>query len=91
MLTDHGVLYALVLYSTGFLLIVMLIRMILSWVGIDERVGIVRFLYKITEPFIRPIRRFCPPIGRFDISFILAFFLLITLQTLLLQSLPAGW
>jgi YggT family protein len=87
----HGLIYGIIIYGIGILLIAMIIRMIASWVRIDERYAFIRVLAKITDPFITPIRRFVPPIGVLDISFILAFFLLITLQVLLAQALPPGW
>jgi YggT family protein len=67
----HGLIYALVLYVTGALLLALFVRAILSWFRIDERYAAVRFLAYV--------------------AFILAFFLLIVLRTLLLQALPPGW
>ncbi|HEY3992974.1 MAG TPA: YggT family protein [Ktedonobacteraceae bacterium] len=87
----HGFIYGIIVYGIGLLILAMLIRMIASWVRIDERYAFIRFLAKITDPFVTPIRRFVPPIGFLDVSFILAFFLLITLQILLAQALPLGW
>lgn len=88
---DHGFIYGIILYGIGILLLALLIRAIASWVRIDERYGFIRFLAKLTDPFILPIRRIVPPIGMFDVAFILAFFLLFTLQILLVQALPTGW
>ena len=87
----HGIIYAIVLYGIGALLLALFIRAIASWVRIDERFAFIRFLAHITDPFIAPIRRVVPPMGVLDVSFILAFFLLITLQTLFVQALPLGW
>lgn len=87
----HGAVYALVLYVTGALLLALFVRAIASWFRIDERYAIIRFLAYITDPFITPIRRVVPPMGFLDVAFILAFFLLIVLRTLLLQALPPGW
>ena len=87
----HGLIYGIILYGIGMLLLAMFVRAIASWVRIDERYAFIRFLAKITDPFITPLRRFVPRIGIFDVSFILGFFLLITLQILLVQALPAGW
>lgn len=87
----HGAIYAIVLYGIGILLLALFIRALASWVRIDERYAFIRFLAKITDPFISPIRRFVPPMGFIDVAFILAFFLLLTLQTLLTQALPPGW
>jgi uncharacterized protein YggT (Ycf19 family) len=45
----------------------------------------------VTDPFIEPLRRVVGQIGVLDFSFILAWFMLMTLEVLLLQSLPSGW
>jgi YggT family protein len=87
----HGWIYGIIVYGIGILLLAMIIRMIASWVRIDESYAFIRFLAKMTDPFITPIRRVVPPIGFIDVGFILAFFLLIILQILLAQSLPLGW
>ena len=88
---DHGIIFAIVQYGIGALLIAMIIRAVASWFRIDERYAFIRFLAKLTDPFIAPIRRIIPPVGMFDVAFIVAFFVLWTLQTLLLQALPPGW
>jgi YggT family protein len=87
----HGVIYALILYSTGAIIIAMLVRAIASWFRIDERYAFIRFLARLTDPFIVPIRRIVRPVGMIDIAFFIAWFLVATIQTLLLQSLPLGW
>ncbi len=87
----HGVIYGLILYGLGAILLAMLIRMLASWVRIDERYAFIRFLAKMTDPFITPFRRWIPPIGIFDVSFIIGFFLVRILQILLTQALPPGW
>lgn len=91
MFVEHGIIYAIVEYGIGALLLALIIRAIASWFRIDERYAFIRFLARITDPFIVPIRRLVPPMGMFDVAFILAFFLLYTLQILLLQALPPGW
>lgn len=88
---SHGIIYGIILYGIGALLLALFIRMIASWVQLDERYAFVRFLARITDPFITPIRRIVPPIGIFDVAFMVALFLLITLQILLVQALPTGW
>jgi YggT family protein len=37
---------------------------------------LMRFLVDTTEPLLGPLRRMIPPLGRFDISPIVAFFIL---------------
>ena len=87
----HGVIYGIILYGMGILNLALIIRAVASWVNMDERFAFIRFLARITDPFITPLRRVIPPIGVFDVAFIIAFFLLITLQILLTQALPIGW
>ena len=78
-------------FGIGFLILAMLVRAIASWMRIDERYAIIRFLARVTDPFINPIRRIVRPVGVIDLSFLITWFLLSTLQILLLQALPAGW
>ncbi len=68
---DHGIVYGIILYGTGAIIIAMFVRVIASW--------------------FRPIRRIIRPVGIIDIAFFIGFFLVITMQRLLLQSLPSGW
>ncbi|MFM8592904.1 MAG: YggT family protein [Chloroflexota bacterium] len=53
---------------------VLVARAILSWIDQRQEWGISRVLADITEPIIRPVRQFVPPMGGFDISFIIVFF-----------------
>jgi len=78
-------------YGIGFIILAMIIRAFASWFHFDERYAIIRFLARLTDPFIDPVRRFIPPVGIIDVSFIMSFFLLRTLQILLLQAIPHGW
>ena len=89
--SNHGILYAIILYVTGAIIIAMLVRAVASWFRIDERYAFIRFLARLTDPFIVPIRRIIRPIGVIDIAFFIGWFLVATIQTLLLQSLPNGW
>jgi len=88
---DHGIIYGIILYGMGALMLALFVRAIASWFRIDERYAFIRFLAKLTDPFITPLRRVVPPIGIFDVAFILAFFLLWVMQILLVQALPMGW
>jgi len=78
-------------YGISFIILAMFVRAVASWFRIDERYAIIRFLARITDPFIDPVRRIVPPMGIFDMSFFIAWFMLRTLQVLLLQGLPRGW
>ena len=78
-------------FGLGFLIVAMLIRMIASWFRIDESFAVIRFLARITDPFIQPCRRIMGTVGVIDLGFLVTWFLILTLQILLLQSLPPGW
>ena len=81
----------IIYYGISFIILAMFVRAVASWFRIDERYAIIRFLARITDPFIDPVRRIVPPMGMFDMSFFIAWFLLRTMQMLLMQGLPAGW
>lgn len=87
----HGVIYGIIKYGIGILIIAMIIRVFASWFGADERFAFIRFLARMTDPFITPIRRIVRPVGVLDMSFLIAFFFLITIEALLLQALPIYW
>lgn len=69
--------------------IVLLLRVLLSWFQIDPYNPIVRILYTLTEPILRPIRQILPPAGMMDFSPLVAFLLLFALQNVL-SILAAG-
>ena len=52
------------------------IRLILSWIRLDPYHPIVQFLYRITEPVLRPARQLIPPAGGLDFSPIVVFIVL---------------
>jgi YggT family protein len=88
---DLHIAHILVTYGIGFIILAMLVRAIASWFRFDERYAIIRFLARITDPFIEPIRRIVKPAGVLDLSFIIAWFLLSTMEILLIQALPPNW
>ena len=49
------------------------------------------FLYKITDPVLRPIRRFLPDLGGIDISPIILFLIIFFLQRLLVSNFPSAF
>jgi YggT family protein len=81
----------IITYGISFIILAMFIRAVASLLRFDERYAIIRFLARITDPFIDPVRRIVPPMGIIDMAFIITFFLLRTMQVLLLQGLPANW
>jgi YggT family protein len=61
-------------------------RALLSWFDPGMRSTVGRLLYDITEPIVGPIRQVIPSIGMFDISPIIALFLLQILNRLLVNA-----
>lgn len=59
---------------------ILLAAVLASWIPSAAGHPIVRFLDKLTEPVLAPIRRVVPPIGGMDLSALLLFILLGFLQ-----------
>ncbi len=67
---------------------IVIARAVLSWVNPDPYNAIVRFIYKITEPVLYPIRRKIPiGFGGIDFSPVIVFLIIIFLQTFIVKSL----
>ncbi len=67
---------------------VILARAVISWVNADPHNPIVRALYLMTEPVLRPLRRLVPPhkLGGLDLSPLLAMLILQFLKNGLIYS-----
>jgi YggT family protein len=72
----------IVCYALYFYWILLLIRVILSWVqafggrtppALDP---VVRVVYDLTEPVLGFFRRYIPPLGMFDLSVLVVFIVL---------------
>jgi len=72
-----------------------IIAAIISWVNPDPRNPIVQFLYRTTDPILRPFRALLPPrrTGGIDFSPILVILAIIFIKTFLSRLLmrPAGF
>ncbi len=53
--------------------IVLIVRIILSWVPHNAYHPAAVFLYRITDPVLNPVRRIIPSIGGIDVSPIVVF------------------
>lgn len=51
-------------------------RLIVSWIRLDPYHPVVQFLYRITEPVLKPARQLIPPAGGLDFSPIVVFIVL---------------
>jgi len=62
-----------------------IIAAVISWVNPDPRNPIVQFLYRSTEPLLRPFRRLLPPgrTGGIDFSPLLVILVIIFVKTFL--------
>ena len=62
-----------------------IIAAVISWVNPDPRNPIVQFLYRTTEPILRPFRRLLPPrrTGGIDLSPMLVVLLILFIKVLL--------
>jgi YggT family protein len=66
------------------LLMAIFVRVLLTWLPIDQANPIVRVLNDVTEPVLAPFRRVIPRIGMFDLSPIAAMLII----QFILQNLP---
>ena len=68
------------------LFIVVLGRVLMSWINPRFEGAVARFLYDTTEPLLSPIRRVLPSTGMIDLApMILVMVLLILMRVLLLR------
>jgi YggT family protein len=80
------ILYGLLSLYSMFLLI----RIIFSWGMVSYSNPLMRFLANLTDPLLLPLRRVIPPIGMFDISPIVAFFIIFLFQSAIAGTLLRG-
>jgi YggT family protein len=66
------------------------IRIIFSWGMVSYQNRVMRFLVDATEPLLGPLRRIIPPLGRMDISPIVAFLILWLFQAAIAGTLLRG-
>jgi YggT family protein len=67
---------------------VIVIRALISWVSPDPYNPIVRFLYRVTEPVLRPVRRILPISGMgIDFSPLIAILIIYVLRIFLVKAL----
>ena len=72
-----GEIFIVLAYTAQLFSYLLLIRVLLTWFpGIDWNNGVLSALSSITDPYLNIFRGVIPPIGGFDISSLLAFFLL---------------
>ena len=67
--------------------IVLLARVLLSWVQVDPQNPIVNLIHQLTEPLLAPIRRLMPPTGPMDFSPMVAFIVVLIAEQVVLTLL----
>lgn len=65
----------------NILYIILVVRIIISWVGADPYNEIVRVVCSVTDPILAPFRRLPLQMGAIDFSPVLAFLVLSVLQS----------
>ena len=63
----------------------LMIRIILTWLPHNRFHPIIDFIYKTTEPLLKPFRDMINPVGGVDLSPIIVFFLLRLIQRYLIS------
>ncbi|HKL77137.1 MAG TPA: YggT family protein [Gammaproteobacteria bacterium] len=66
---------------------IILIRVLMSWVSPDPYNPLVRTLYQLTDPILRPAQRLIPPMGGLDLSPIVVLLGIQFIKIFLVQSL----
>jgi YggT family protein len=63
-----GLIATFIIYALYALIIVILIRVVFSWVSPYPNNSVYRFVYQVTEPILGPVRRRLPPVSGMDLS-----------------------
>jgi YggT family protein len=71
-------------------ILLLFVRIIFSWGMVSYQNRIMRFLVDVTEPLLGPLRRMIPPLGRIDISPLIAFLILWLFQAAIAGTLLRG-
>ncbi|HZV51544.1 MAG TPA: YggT family protein [Candidatus Dormibacteraeota bacterium] len=65
---------ALLIEVVGYLfLLSLIVRAVFSWIEPYPRNRIHRITFEVTEPLLAPVRRWVPPVGGFDIAYLIVF------------------
>lgn len=86
-----GILGYLLFGLLGLYTLAIFVRIIFSWGGASYVNRLMRFLVRATEPLLAPLRRMLPTVGMFDISPLIAFFIVWVCQTAVAATLLRGW
>lgn len=76
--------------AVSIYIVLIFMRIVFSWGMVSYSNRIMRFLVNTTEPLLGPLRRIVPPLGRMDISPIVAFLILWLFQQAIAGTLLRG-
>jgi YggT family protein len=68
--------------------VLIIIRIVLSWIPHNPHQHIFKFIYEVTEPYLQVFRKYIPPLGMIDISPIIALIALRFLKYFIDMLLP---
>lgn len=80
-----GVYRLLVSWTFSILKIALLVRVVSSWLPVSRYSRWISWSFKLSEPILAPLHRIVPTLGAFDITPIIAYFLLGLIQSFLLR------
>jgi YggT family protein len=80
-----GIFRLLVSWTFSILKIALLVRVVSSWLPVSPYSKWISWSFRLTEPILAPLRRVVPTLGAFDITPIVAYFLLGLIQSFLLR------
>lgn len=66
--------------------LVILARVLMSWINIDPDSPLARTIYDLTEPVLAPVRNMLPPAGGLDFSPIIVIIVLQVIQSLIVAT-----
>jgi len=81
-----GLIATFIIYALYALIILILIRVVFSWVSPYPNNSVYRFVYQFTEPILGPVRRRLPSVSGVDLSplvvTLVAYFVIAALRNL---------
>lgn len=83
----RGVLRLVVYYAGQILVFALIARVIGSWFGVGRFNRWMRAAYLLTDWIVEPLRKIVPPMGRIDITPLVAWFLIQIIMSLVLRNL----
>ena len=80
-----GIARLLIAAAFSLLRIAIIVSVISSWLPVSPFSPWIRWSYRLSEPVLRPIRQFVPPLGGIDITPLIAYFLLGLIESAVLH------